>query len=73
MKAYKECIELSQKQGGKLVVGGEEYQHPDSEFAGGNWLKPTIIYHGNNHPEICQEETFAPILRKSIVSHAVRT
>ena len=63
MKAYKDCIAASLQQGGKLIVGGEEYKHTDSEFSGGNWLKPTIIYHGAKHPEVCQEETFAPILR----------
>lgn len=58
-----QCVKDAQAQGGRLVVGGEQYKHTDEAYAQGNWLLPAIICHGDKHPEVMEEETFAPILR----------
>ena len=59
-----QCIKDAQAQGGRLVVGGERYKHTDDAYAQGNWLLPAIIFHSDKHPQVMEEETFAPILRK---------
>lgn len=62
---YVQCIKDAQAQGGRLVAGGERYKHTDDAYVQGNWLLPAIIFHGDKHPQVMEEETFAPILHIS--------
>ncbi len=56
---YTDAIERAQKEGGKLLFGGEVMK--GEGFESGNYVVPTII-EAENHFEVVQEETFAPIL-----------
>ncbi len=56
---FVKAIEMAQKEGGKLIYGGEVLT--GEEFASGCYVRPAII-EADNHFEIVQEETFAPIL-----------
>ncbi|MCB2204192.1 aldehyde dehydrogenase family protein [bacterium] len=56
---FSKAIEMAQKEGGKLLYGGEVLE--GEEYASGCYVRPAII-EAENHFEIVQEETFAPIL-----------
>lgn len=56
---FKTALEEVQKEGGKLIYGGEIITLPNLE--GGNYVKPAIV-EAENHFQKVQEETFAPIL-----------
>lgn len=53
------AIELVQQQGGRVLFGGTRFNDEDSHLA--NFVIPAIV-EAENHYEIVQEETFAPIL-----------
>lgn len=50
---FTKALEAVQKEGGKLLIGGEVLE--------GNYVKPAIV-EAKNEYEMVQEETFAPIL-----------
>jgi len=52
-------IEAGQKEGAKLVCGGER---PGGELAKGYFVKPTVFSGVNNSMKIAQEEIFGPVL-----------
>jgi len=56
---FKYAIEQVQKEGGKLIFGGEVLEGPG--FETGTYVVPAIA-EAENHFEIVQEETFAPIV-----------
>jgi aldehyde dehydrogenase (NAD+) len=55
VSAFKNALETVQKEGGKLIIGGEVLDQK------GNYVTPAIV-EAQNHYEMVQEETFAPIL-----------
>lgn len=57
--AYLSAIEQCMTEGGKLLVGGEVLQ--GEGYESGMYVTPTVI-EAENHFEMVQEETFAPIL-----------
>lgn len=59
VKAYLAAIEKARAEGGRVLCGNEVLQGPGYES--GCYVKPTII-EAENHYEIVQHETFAPIL-----------
>lgn len=52
-------IERVKQEGGKIITGGEVLE--GEEYASGNFVRPCIA-EVENHFEIVQEETFAPLL-----------
>jgi len=58
-KTFEQAIQKARDEGGKLVCGGEVLT--GNEFIGKNYVVPAII-EAENHFEIVQEETFAPIV-----------
>ena len=56
---YLEAIERAKKEGGTVLVDGEVLKGPD--YTSGCYVKPVII-EAENHYDIVQHETFAPIL-----------
>ncbi|KXX72110.1 aldehyde dehydrogenase family protein [Flammeovirga sp. SJP92] len=56
--AFKNAIEKAKSEGGKLLIGGDSFY---AEGLSGNYVYPAII-EAENHYEIVQDETFAPIL-----------
>jgi L-aminoadipate-semialdehyde dehydrogenase len=59
VKMFTDAVANIQKQGGKLIFGGEELMGPGYES--GCYVKPAIVEADNSY-ELVQEETFAPIL-----------
>ncbi|RYD89349.1 MAG: aldehyde dehydrogenase family protein, partial [Sphingobacteriales bacterium] len=59
VQAFTNALEKVQKEGGKLVVGGEVLE--GGKYASGNYVTPAIV-EAENHYHMVQEETFAPIL-----------
>ncbi|MDF1551325.1 MAG: aldehyde dehydrogenase family protein, partial [Bacteroidales bacterium] len=57
--AFKNAIAEAQKEGGKILFGGEVLE--GGQYTCGNYVVPTLIEAENNY-HIVQEETFAPIL-----------
>jgi len=53
VEGFKKALEKVQHEGGELLTGGEVIE--------GNYVKPAIVL-AENHYEMVQEETFAPIL-----------
>lgn len=53
------AIEKAKQQGGRVLFGGTRYQEDKPEMA--NYVVPALV-EAENHYEIVQEETFAPIL-----------
>ncbi len=53
------ALEKVQKEGGKLLIGGQVLQ--GENYASGTYVTPAIV-EAENHYEMVQEETFAPIL-----------
>ena len=59
VEAFLNAVERVKQEGGKIISGGE---HMEGEsYNSGNYVKPCIA-EVENHYEIVQEETFAPIL-----------
>ena len=56
---YLEAIEKAKKEGGTVLVNGEVLEGP--KYISGCYVKPVII-EAENHYDIVQHETFAPIL-----------
>ncbi len=56
---YLEAIEKAKKEGGTVLVDGEVLE--GSKYTSGCYVKPVII-EAENHYDIVQHETFAPIL-----------
>ena len=56
---YLEAIEKAKKEGGAVLVEGEVLKGPN--YTSGCYVKPVII-EAENHYDIVQHETFAPIL-----------
>ena len=56
---FQNAIERVKQEGGTIITGGEVLD--EGEFAGGTYVKPCIA-EVENHYEIVQEETFAPLL-----------
>ncbi|MFD2810445.1 aldehyde dehydrogenase family protein [Prauserella oleivorans] len=52
-------IEKGKAEGARLVTGGERL---DGEYAGGNFVAPTIFADVDNSSTIAQEEIFGPVL-----------
>lgn len=59
VKAFTNALEHVQKEGGKLLVGGSLVS--GEGFESGTYVRPAIV-EAQNHYEMVQEETFAPIL-----------
>lgn len=55
VRMFQQALQKVQEEGGKLLVGGEVLEGV------GNYVKPAIV-EAENHYEMVQEETFAPIL-----------
>jgi aldehyde dehydrogenase (NAD+) len=53
------AIEKAKAEGGKVLFGGEVLN--DDQYPSGNYVVPALL-EAENHFEIVQEETFAPIL-----------
>ena len=56
---FSKALEVAQKSGGKLLYGGEVLS--GEGYESGCYVRPAIV-EAENHLEIVQEETFAPIL-----------
>ena len=59
VKMFSNAIENAQKEGGKLLIGGQILS--GEGFESGTYVKPAIV-EAENHFHTVQEETFAPIL-----------
>ena len=59
VNAFTDALEAVVKEGGKIIFGGEVLE--GEEYKSGNYVVPAIV-EAENHYEIVQEETFAPIL-----------
>ena len=59
VKNFKNALQQAQEEGGTLLTGGEMLE--GDAYAGGNYVTPAIV-EAENHYDIVQEETFAPIL-----------
>ena len=59
VNTYLEAIERAKKEGGAVLVEGEVLKGPN--YTSGCYVKPVII-EAENHYDIVQHETFAPIL-----------
>ncbi|MCK6623397.1 MAG: aldehyde dehydrogenase family protein [Calditrichaceae bacterium] len=59
VELFSEALKTVQKQGGKLIYGGETLS--GKGYESGCYVKPALVEAENHYP-IVQEETFAPIL-----------
>ncbi len=59
VEAYRQALDRVRKAGGRVLYGGKELGGPG--FESGCYVEPTLA-EAENHWEIVQEETFAPIL-----------
>jgi len=59
VNAFTNALKEVKKQGGKIVFGGDVLS--GDEYRSGNYVVPALV-EAENHFEIVQEETFAPIL-----------
>lgn len=59
VKEFTTALERVKKEGGKVIYGGEVLE--GEEYKSGNYVVPALV-EAENHYEIVQEETFAPIL-----------
>jgi len=59
VEMFTKALELVEKEGGKLIFGGEVMT--GEGYESGCYVRPAIV-EAKNHFEIVQEETFAPIL-----------
>ncbi|CEG56703.1 L-piperidine-6-carboxylate dehydrogenase [Legionella fallonii] len=56
VEQFKKAITRIKESGGQIVFGGDVLKQP------GSFVQPTLVTEVQNHWEIVQEETFAPIL-----------
>ncbi len=56
---FSRALQQARSEGGNVIFGGEVLE--GAEFASGNYVVPALV-EAENHYEIVQEETFAPIL-----------
>ncbi len=56
---FKEALSRAEKEGGQVIFGGEILN--GEKFSGGHYVVPALV-EAENHYEVVQEETFAPIL-----------
>ncbi|MBC8111406.1 MAG: aldehyde dehydrogenase family protein [Verrucomicrobia bacterium] len=56
---FSQALEIVQKEGGKLLIGGQVLT--GENYATGTYVTPAIV-EAENHFQMVQEETFAPIL-----------
>ena len=59
VQTMQDALVKVKKEGGKVIFGGEVLEGP--EYKSGCYVRPAIV-EAENHYEIVQEETFAPIL-----------
>lgn len=59
VQAFRKALDKVQREGGKVLTGGEVLQ--EAAYTGGHYVRPAIV-EAENHYEMVQEETFAPIL-----------
>jgi aldehyde dehydrogenase (NAD+) len=59
VKEFTTALERVKKEGGKVIYGGEVLE--GEEYKSGSYVVPALV-EAENHYEIVQEETFAPIL-----------
>lgn len=59
VKGFERALEAVQQEGGRLLVGGEVLM--GEGFESGTYVTPAVV-EAENHYNIVQEETFAPIL-----------
>ncbi len=59
VNAHLQAIEKVKEEGGKVIYGGKVLE--GDNYPGGNYVLPTLV-EAENHYQIVQEETFAPIL-----------
>ncbi len=59
VELFQEAVEKVQKEGGNILFGGQKLE--GKGFESGNYVMPCIA-EAENHYEIVQEETFAPIV-----------
>jgi len=59
VKQYKNALLDAKKEGGKIIFGGEVLS--GDTYSSGNYVVPALV-EAENHYQIVQEETFAPIL-----------
>lgn len=59
VKDFTTALERVKKEGGKVIYGGEVLQ--GEQYKSGSYVVPALV-EAENHFEIVQEETFAPIL-----------
>jgi len=59
VEVYQEALEQVKKEGGKIIFGGEKLS--GEGYEAGTYVVPAIA-EAENHFEIVQEETFAPLL-----------
>lgn len=57
-----EIVTDSEKAGAKVLLDGRNFKHPDSQFAKGNFLGPTILTGVKPGMRAYDEEIFAPVL-----------
>ncbi|MFP3859611.1 MAG: aldehyde dehydrogenase family protein [Bacteroidales bacterium] len=59
VEVFTEALKKAKEEGGKIIFGGEVLS--GGEYDAGTYVTPAIV-EAENHYEIVQEETFAPIL-----------
>lgn len=57
--SFRNALKMAEKEGGKLLFGGDILE--GEKYSSGNYVVPALV-EAENHYEIVQEETFAPIL-----------
>jgi aldehyde dehydrogenase (NAD+) len=56
---FKNALQEAEREGGKIIFGGEILS--GANYVGGNYVVPALV-EAENHYNVVQEETFAPIL-----------
>jgi len=59
VKNFTRALERVKAEGGKIIFGGQVL--PENDYPSGNYVVPALV-EAENHYEVVQEETFAPIL-----------
>ncbi|KPK88231.1 MAG: aldehyde dehydrogenase [Bacteroides sp. SM23_62_1] len=59
VNAFSSALEKVKKEGGKIIFGGQILK--GEKYSSGNYVVPALV-EAENHYDIVQEETFAPIL-----------
>jgi len=59
VESFTDALQKIKNEGGKILIGGEVLE--GEKYTSGNYVKP-VVAEVENHFEIVQEETFAPIL-----------